>query len=224
LQRESGGTVNSTPTPVDTTFNNSEIKSSDSLTPNEDKDNKGKLDGHFSALSGSSPGGSTVERTRSETDLKYSYKYPSSGDKSFPFSQDDTSKVLARLVPLSIASPRTKITNTVAKMSTHPPANFDANLEHIVTVILNLPLTHPLSLALSQSFVNTFDDFCTIDIEDVHDFRYNMSSVPLMTPGIKLHVTVVKKIQRMVSYVRYKEENNHTDCDTPTVWDTDVYS
>jgi hypothetical protein len=74
LQRESGGTVNSTPTPVDNTFNNSEIKSSDSLTPNEDKDNKGKLNEHLSALSGSSPGGSTVERTRSETDSKYSYK------------------------------------------------------------------------------------------------------------------------------------------------------
>jgi hypothetical protein len=64
LQRESGGTVNSTPTPVDTTFNNSEIKSSDSLTSSEDKDNKGKLANYLSALSGSSPNGSTVERNR----------------------------------------------------------------------------------------------------------------------------------------------------------------
>jgi hypothetical protein len=110
-------------------------------------------------------------------------------------------------------------------MATYPPANFDSNLEHIVTVILNLPLTHPLALALSQSFVNTFDDFRTIDIEDVvHDFRYNMTSVPLTTPGIKLHVNVVKRIQRMVSYARYKEENSHADCDTPLSWDTDVYS
>jgi hypothetical protein len=70
-------------------FNNS------SLAPNKDKDNKGKLDAYLSALSGSSPGGSTVERTRSETDLKYSYKYPSSRDESFPFGQDDTSKILA---------------------------------------------------------------------------------------------------------------------------------
>jgi hypothetical protein len=50
-QGESGGTVNSTPTPVDTTFNNSEMKSCDSLTPNEDKDNKGKLANYLSALS-----------------------------------------------------------------------------------------------------------------------------------------------------------------------------
>jgi hypothetical protein len=74
LQRESGGTVNSTPTPVDTTFNNSEIKSSDSLTSSENKDNKGKLANYLSALSGSSPDGSTVERNRSETDSKYTYK------------------------------------------------------------------------------------------------------------------------------------------------------
>jgi hypothetical protein len=107
-------------------------------------------------------------------------------------------------------------------MATYSPANFDAILEHIVTVILKLTLTHPLALALSQSFVNTFDDFRTIDINDVHEFRYNMTSVSLSTPGIKLHVTIVKKIQRMVSYARYKEENNHADCDTPILWDIDV--
>jgi hypothetical protein len=66
LQRKSGGTVNSTPTPVDTTLNNSEMKSSDSLTSSENKDKKGKqATNYLSALSGSSPDGSTIERTRS---------------------------------------------------------------------------------------------------------------------------------------------------------------
>jgi hypothetical protein len=106
----------------------------------------------------------------------------------------------------------------------YPPVTFDANLEHIVTVILNLTLAHPLALAISQSFVNPFDDFRTIDINDVHEFRYNMTSALLSTPGIKLHVTIVKKIQRMVSYTCYKEDNNHADCDTPSLWDMDVYS
>jgi hypothetical protein len=109
-------------------------------------------------------------------------------------------------------------------MTSHPPANFDANLEHIVTVILKLTLTHPLALALSQSFLNTSDDFRAIDINDVHEFRYNMTSVSLSTPGIKLHVTIVKKIQRMVSYTCYKEDKNQADCDTPTSLDIDVYS
>jgi hypothetical protein len=107
----------------------------------------------------------------------------------------------------------------------YPPVNFDANLEHIVTVILNPTLAHPLALALSQSFVNTFDDFRTIDIDDVHEFRYNVTTDPPSTPGTKLHVTIVKKIQRMVSYARYyKEENKDPDCDTPGIWDTDVCS
>jgi hypothetical protein len=199
LQRESGGTVNSTPTPVNTTFNNSEIKSSDSSTSSEDKGNKGKLVKHLSALSGSSPDGSTVEH-RSESDSKYSWKYPSSGDESLiPFDQDDTSKILARLLPLSSDLPRTQITNTVDKMVSYPPVNFDVNLEHIVTVILKLSLAYPLALVLCQSFVNTFDDFRTIDIDDIHEFRYNMTSDPPSTPGTKLHVTTVKKIQRMVS-------------------------
>jgi hypothetical protein len=225
LQGESGGTVNSTPTPVDTTFNNSEIKSSDSLTSSENKDNKGKLANYFSALSGSSPGGSTVERNLSETDSKYSYKYPSSGDESLiPFDQEDTSKFLARLLPLSSALPRKQITYTGAKMAHYSPANFDENLEHILTVILKLPLAHPIALALSQSFVDTFDDFCTLDIDDVHEFRYNMTTDPVNTPGTKLHVTIVKKIQRMVSYACFKEESKDADCDTPNVWDTDIYS
>jgi hypothetical protein len=212
LQGESGGTVNSTPTPINTTFNNSEIKSSDSSTSSENKDNKGKLANYLSALSGSSPGGSTVERTRSETDSKYSYKYPSlanylsalggsstdgstvernrsetdskyswkypsSGDESIiPFDQVATPKLLARILPLSSALPLKQDTYTNAKMASspsYPPPNFDANLEHIVTVILKLTLAYALALALSQSFVNTFDDFRTIDIDDVHEFRYN---------------------------------------------------
>jgi hypothetical protein len=225
LQGESGGTVNSTPTPVDTTFINSEIKSSDSSTTSENKDNKGKLANYLSAVSGSSPDGSTAERNRSETDSKYSCKYPSSGDQSLiPFDQDDTSMLLARILTLSSALPRKQITYTGAKMANYSPANFDANLEHIVTMILKLPLAHPLALALSQSFVNTFDDFQTIDIDDVHEFRYNMTTDPVHTPGIKLYVTVVKKIQRMVSYARFKEDSKDADCDTPNVWDTDIYS
>jgi hypothetical protein len=216
LQRESGGTVNSTPTPVDTTFNNSEIKGSDSLTSIENKDNKGKLANYLSPTSGSSPGGSTVERNQSETDSRYTYKYPSSGEESLiPFDQDDTSKLLARILPLSNALPLKQITYTGAKMAHYSPANFDANLEHIVVVILKLPLAHPLALALSQSSVNTFDNFWTIDIDDVHEFRYNMTTDPVNTPGIKLNVTVVKKIQRMVSYARFKEDSNDADCDTP---------
>jgi hypothetical protein len=157
LQRESGGTVNSTPTPVDTTFNNSEIKSSDSLTSSENKDNKGKLANYLSARSGSSPDGSTLKRNRSETDLKYTYKYPSSGAESFiPFDQDATPMHLARILPLSSALPLKQVTYTNAKMVSYPAPNFDANLEHIVVVILKLPLTHPLALALSQSFVECF--------------------------------------------------------------------
>jgi hypothetical protein len=78
LQRKSGGTVNSTPTPIDTTPNNSEIKNSDSLPSNENKDDTGKqANDYLSAQSGSSPGGSSIGSNRSE-DSKYSHKYPSS--------------------------------------------------------------------------------------------------------------------------------------------------
>jgi hypothetical protein len=218
LQRKSGGTVDSTPTPADTTLNNSEIKSSDSLTSSKNKDKNGKLANYLSALSGSSPDKSTIERNRSE-DSKYSYKYPSSGDKSFnSFFQDTTPKHPSRILPLK------QITDTDAKMVNFPPPNLDTDLKHIVTLILNLAMTHPLALGLSQSYVNTSDDFRTIDIDDVHDFRYNRTTDPPDTPGTKIHIQVVKKIQRMACYARFKEESMDTDCDTPNLWDIDTYS
>jgi hypothetical protein len=45
-------------------------------------------------------------------------------------------------------------------------------------VILKLALTHPLALALSQSYVQTFDDFRTIDVDDVHEFKYTLATDP----------------------------------------------
>jgi hypothetical protein len=109
-------------------------------------------------------------------------------------------------------------------MVNYPPPNLDTDLEHIVTVILNLALTHPLASALSQSFVNTFDDFRTIDIDDVHEFRYNSANDPPNSPGTKIHLQVVKKIQRMVCYTRFKEDVSDAESDTLTVWDIDTYS
>jgi hypothetical protein len=183
LQRKSGGTVNSTSTPVDTTLNNSEMKSSDSLTSSKNRDKKGKVTGYLSALSGSSPDGSTIERTCSE-DSKYSYKYPSSGDESFnsffqhatdkhpaednkkspeslsstdskylsksvrPSDQESTPKHLAKVSPLQ------RVTYTDLKM-----ASPDANLEHLIIHIMGFTLTHPVGLALPQSYVTTFDEF-----------------------------------------------------------------
>jgi hypothetical protein len=201
LQRKSGRTVDSPPTPVDKTPNNSEINSSDSLPSNEDQDNTGRqAKDYLSALSGSSPGKSSIGRTCSG-DSKYSYKYTSSGDESCnpfyhdatqkhpaednkknpgslsstdpryssksvsPFDQESTPKHPAKVLPLK------RVTYTDAKMANFPPANLDTHLEHVVTVILDLALTHPLALGLSQSYINTFDDFWTIEINDVHEFR-----------------------------------------------------
>jgi hypothetical protein len=74
LQSKSGRTVDSPPTPVDKTPNNSGINSSDSSPSNENQDNTGRqAKDYLSALSGSSPGESSIGRTRSE-DSKYLYK------------------------------------------------------------------------------------------------------------------------------------------------------
>jgi hypothetical protein len=109
-------------------------------------------------------------------------------------------------------------------MANFPPPNFDANLEHIVVVILKLPLAHPLALALSQSFVNTFDDFRTIDIDDVHDFRYNMTTDPANTPGTKLHVTIVKKISNVWLAMLVSRKNQRTQIAIPQTYGILIYT
>jgi hypothetical protein len=98
------------------------------------------------------------------------------------------------------------------------------NLEHIVTVILNLAITHPLALGLPQSYINTFDDFRTIEINNVHEFRYNLPNDPPEHPGTKLHAMVVKKIQRMVCYARFKEDLQDPESGNPIIWDIDTYT
>jgi hypothetical protein len=109
-------------------------------------------------------------------------------------------------------------------MANFPPANLDTHLEHVVTVILDLALTHLLPLALSQSYINTFDDFRTIDIDDIHEFRYNLPNDPEEHPGTKLHPMVVNKIQCMACYACFKEDLHDTESDNPTIWDIDTYS
>jgi hypothetical protein len=109
-------------------------------------------------------------------------------------------------------------------MVNFPPPNLDTNLEHIVTVILDLAITHTLAFGLSQSYINTFDDFRTIEINDVHEFRYNLPNDPLEHPGTKLHAMVVKKIQLMVCYARFKEDLQEAESDNPIIWDIDTYS
>jgi hypothetical protein len=209
LQRKSGKTVN---TPVDTASDNSEINSSDSLPSNKNQDDTEKqADNYLSALSGSSPVGSSIEGAHSE-DLKYSWKYSSSGDKSCnPFDQEATPSHLAednKKSPGSIISTDSKYSSKSAspfdQESTprHPGevlppkpttytdlkmTNFDPDLEHIVTKILKFTLIHTTTLALSQSYIQTFDDFQTIDVDDVHEFTLTTSTDPNAPADTKLH-------------------------------------
>jgi hypothetical protein len=204
----SGNPPNSTPTPVDITFNNSEIKSSDSLTSSENKDTKGKLGNFLSALSGSSPGGSTVERTRSETDPKYSYKYPSSGDESsIPFFQPFQDATPAKVLPLK------QVTRTGAKM-----ASPDQDLEFVIIDIMGFTLTHPNGLVLPQSYVVTFEEFCSIDVNDVYEFTYTDKTTSSGSPNTKLHFMLVKQVQRCIHYTQYKEAQNNVQSNSPTLW------
>jgi hypothetical protein len=100
--------------------------------------------------------------------------------------------------------------------------NFDAALEHFVMHILKVKLIHPIAYALDQAFINTFDEFRTIDTVDVHTFTYKL---PNDTNKTLLHMMLVKQIQRGVHHCRFLEDGNDPACDDPTIMmDYDKYS
>jgi hypothetical protein len=89
-------------------------------------------------------------------------------------------------------------------------ASPDGNLEYVIIHILGFNLTHPAGLALPQSYVTTFDGFCTIDVDDVHEFSYSTNSKT--PPDTKLHFMLVKQVQRCIHYARYKESLKDAEC------------
>jgi hypothetical protein len=90
-------------------------------------------------------------------------------------------------------------------------ASPDAYLKYMIIHIMGFTLTHPVGLALPQSYV-----------DDVYEFKY--SSTPNASPDTKLHFMLVKQVQRCIHYARYKEEKNDLQSDDPTSWSKTEYS
>jgi hypothetical protein len=84
-------------------------------------------------------------------------------------------------------------------------ANPDAYLFLIID-LMGFTLTHLAGLALPQSYVTTFDEFHTIEVDDIYEFLY--SSTPKDKPETKLHFMLVKQVQRCIHYTRFKEGLN----------------
>jgi hypothetical protein len=100
-------------------------------------------------------------------------------------------------------------------------ASPDANLEYLIIHIMGFTLTHPVGLALPQSYVTTFDEFRTIDVNDVYKIQY--SSTPKVPPDTKLHFMLVKQVQRFIHYARFKEGLKDAESDDPTLWKQATY-
>jgi hypothetical protein len=78
-----------------------------------------------------------------------------------------------------------------------------------------------LAIALQQAYITTFDEFRSIEVADVGDYTILDTTTKDKS---KLHINLVKAIQRGVSYAIHLEDSNYTDCDDPTRWDSKTYS
>jgi hypothetical protein len=101
-------------------------------------------------------------------------------------------------------------------------ASPDAHLEYVIIHILGFTLTHPVGLALPQSYITMFDDLCTIDVDDAYEFQY--STTPKGSPDTKLHNHLVKQVQRCIHYACYKESLQDAESDDPTSLSKATYS
>jgi hypothetical protein len=86
---------------------------------------------------------------------------------------------------------------------------------------LKVKITHQIAYALDQAFINTFDDFRTIDTVDVHTFTYKLPGEQTST---LLHMMLVKQIQSGVHYCQFLKDNIDRACDDPTMMDYDKYN
>jgi hypothetical protein len=101
-------------------------------------------------------------------------------------------------------------------------ASPDQYLEFVIINLMGFTLTHPVGLVLPQSHVMTFDEFRSIDVDDVYEFTYTEK---LNTkPDTKLHFMLVKQVQHCIHYTHYKEARNDVQSNDPTLWSKTEYS
>jgi hypothetical protein len=101
-------------------------------------------------------------------------------------------------------------------------ASPDKYLEFVIIDLMGFTLTHPVGLALPQSYVTMFDEFRTIDVDDIYEFQY--SNKPKGKPDTKFHFMLFKQVQRCIHYTCFKEGLNDVQSDNPTLCSKTEYS
>jgi hypothetical protein len=86
---------------------------------------------------------------------------------------------------------------------------------------MGFTITNPVGLALPQSCVLTFEEFRSIEVNDVHEFTCTNKSGGISYT--KLHFMLDKQVQRCIHYTHYKEAQNDAQSNSPTLWSKSDY-
>jgi hypothetical protein len=101
-------------------------------------------------------------------------------------------------------------------------ASPDQDLEFVIIDIMGFTLTHPVGLAVPQSYVMMFEEFRSIDVDDVYEFTYTNKANA--NPDTKLHFMLVKQVQHCIYYTHHKEAKNDAQSNNPTLWSKSEYT
>jgi hypothetical protein len=97
------------------------------------------------------------------------------------------------------------------------PARFYANLQHLVEKIMVCDLTDRTALAIEEYGITTFENFKSIDINNIDIVNFKVSA------SVPIKKFEALEISKAVVYCLFREGLKDTDWDDPTKWDVATY-
>ena len=194
-----------------------------SVSEGKQSDTQEEVDSLHSASSGLNPGGSIGYTTSEDSALvpkALASKSKSDKDDSPNKSEKPphckpttpTPYISTPVIPLPLMSATATGTPKMA-----PSANFDTKLADLVKGIMACDLADRIPLAIEEYGVSTFEDFKSIDINDIDIVNFKVNS------KIPIKKFEALEIRKAVVYALYREDLQDTGWNDPSQWDLAVY-
>jgi hypothetical protein len=194
-----------------------------SVPEEKQNDMEEEVDSLHSASSGLNPGGS-IGYTTSEDSALVPKALVSTSESDKDDSLEKPEKPPHRkpttptpLIPPPVIPPPSMSATTTPTTKMAPSATFDAKLTDLVEGIMACSLADRIPLAIEDYGVTTFEDFKSININDIDIVNFKVNG------RVPIKKFEALEIRKAVVYSLYREDLQDTDWNDPSKWDLAVY-